>query len=387
MAIDQRLIIDEATIKRLDTVWQGAVERGRIVGGVLLLAQDGVVRYASARGWADREAEIAVTREHRFRLASLTKLITSVCVLRLQEHGMLRLNDAVTRWLPDFVPRLVNGVAPIITLRHLLSHTSGLAYGFGLPRGNAYEQAGVSDGLDIVAFDQAENLKRLASVPLLFEPGSAWCYSVATDVLGVVIERVTGMTLPEAIAHWVTRPLGMSASGFHVAGPQALASAYKDHADLPTRMGRTDELLLENGRARVSACRHTNPQAWPSGGAGMVGSADDYLRLLECLRQGGAPLLSHASTSGLLSNAIGDVLIEGRGPGWKFGLGPLLLTDPAQAGQLQGVGTWSWCGVYGCHYWVDPQAGVSLIAMTNTAVAGAWGEFPDALVAAIYRRD
>lgn len=387
MAIDQRLIIDEATIKRLDTVWRDVVEQGRIVGGVLLLAQDGVVRYASARGWADREAEIAVTREHSFRLASLTKLITSVCVLRLHEHGMLRLDDAVTRWLPDFVPRLADGMAPVITLHHLLSHTSGLAYGFGLPPGNSYEQAGVSDGLDLVAFDQAENLKRLASVPLLFKPGSAWRYSIATEVLGVVIERVTGMALPEAIAYWVTRPLGMSASGFHFEGPQILASAYKDHAELPPRIGRTDELLLENGRASVSACRHTSPQAWPSAGAGMVGSADDYLRLLECLRQGGAPLLSRSSTSSLLSNAIGDVHIEGRGPGWKFGLGPLLLTDPAQAGQLQGAGTWSWCGVYGCHYWVDPQAGVSLIAMTNTAVAGAWGEFPDALVAATYRRD
>lgn len=96
--------------------------------------------------------------------------------------------------------------------------------------------------------------------------------------------------------------------------------------------------------------------------------------------------MTEAATSSLLSNAIGEVQIEGRGPGWKFGLGPMLLTDPFQARQLQGPGSWSWCGIYGCHYWVDPQAEISLVAMTNTAVAGAWGEFPDALIEAIYSR-
>lgn len=378
------MIVDEATIKRIDEVWHGVLDQGRIVGGVLLLAQAGELRYASARGWADREAQRPITRHERFRLASLTKLITSVCVLRLQEHGVLRIDDAVTRWLPGFTPTLADGSVPIITLRHLLSHTSGLAYGFELPPGNAYEQAGVSDGLDLVGFDQAENLRRLASVPLLFKPGSAWRYSIATDVLGVVIERATDMTLPEAIEHWVTGPLGMSSTGFHTGDAQTLASAYKDEDPLPVLINQADELHLETGRANVSAGRDSDPYAWPSGGAGMIGSADDYLRLLECLRLGGAPLLSASATSSLLSNAIGEVQIEGRGPGWKFGLGPMLLTDSLQARQLQGAGSWSWCGLYGCHYWVDPQAGISLVAMTNTAVAGAWGEFPDALIGVIY---
>lgn len=378
------MIVDQATIKRIDEVWHGAVDQGRIVGGVLLLAQAGELRYAYARGWADREALRPITRNERFRLASLTKLITSVCILRLQEHGLLSIDDAVTRWLPDFTPKLADGSMPIITLRHLLSHTSGLAYGFELPPGNAYEQAGVSDGLDLVAFDQAENLRRLASIPLLFKPGSAWRYSIATDVLGVVIQRATGMTLPEAIEHWVTGPLGMSATGFHEGDPQTLACAYKDDAHLPVLINCADELRLETGRASVSACRGGDPYAWPSAGAGMIGSADDYLRLLECLRLGGAPLLTKAATSSLLSNAIGEVQIEGRGPGWKFGLGPMLLTDPQQARHLQGPGSWSWCGIYGCHYWVDPQAAISLVAMTNTAVAGAWGAFPDALIEAIY---
>lgn len=380
------MVINPASIKHIDEVWHGVVDQGRIVGGVLLLAQNGNIRYASARGWADREGQVAVTRQTRFRLASLTKLITSVCVLRLCEHGTLNLDHAVTRWLPDFTPKLADGSTPIITLRHLLSHTSGLAYGFELPPGNSYEHAGISDGLGLVSFDQAQNLTRLASVPLLFKPGSAWRYSLATDVLGVVIERATGGSLPAAIKHWVTGPLQMASTGFGVDEPSALACAYKDQASCPVLIGAVDALHLETGRAQVSAVRCTDPQAWPSAGAGMVGGADDYLRLLECLRLGGAPLLSPGATSRLLSNGIGDVQIEGRGPGWKFGLGPMLLTDPLQAGQHQGAGTWSWCGLYGCHYWVDPQAAISLVVMTNTAVAGAWGEFPDALVEAIYRR-
>jgi CubicO group peptidase (beta-lactamase class C family) len=378
------VIVDEATIKRIDDVWHGVVDEGRIVGGVLLLAQAGELRYACARGWADREALRPITRDERFRLASLTKLITSVCILRLQEHGVLGIDDAVTRWLPDFTPKLADGSVPIITLRHLLSHTSGLAYGFELPPGNAYEQSGVSDGLDLVTFDQTENLRRLASIPLLFKPGSAWRYSIATDVLGVVIQHATGMTLPEAIEYWVTGPLGMSATGFREGDPQTLACAYKDGACLPVLINCADELRLETGSASVSPCRGGDPHAWPSAGAGMISNADDYLRLLECLRLGGAPLLTKAATSSLLSNAIGEVPIEGRGPGWKFGLGPMLLTDPLLARQLQGPGSWSWCGLYGCHYWVDPQAEISLVAMTNTAVAGAWGEFPDALIEAVY---
>lgn len=378
------MIVDAATIKRIDEVWHGVVDQGRIVGGVVLLAHAGELRYACARGWADREAQKPITRHQRFRLASLTKLITSVCVLRLQEHGVLRIDDALTRWLPDFTPKLADGSVPIITLRHLLSHTSGLAYGFELPPGNPYEQAGVSDGLDLVAFDQAENLRRLASIPLLFKPGSAWRYSLATDVLGAVVERATGIALPEAIRHWVTGPLGMSATGFQEGDPQSLACAYKDDAHWPVLINCADELHLDTGKASVSACRSSDPHAWSSAGAGMIGNADDYLRLLECLRLGGAPLLAEAATSSLLSNAIGEVQIEGRGPGWKFGLGPMLLADPLQARQLQGPGSWSWCGIYGCHYWVDPQAEISLVAMTNTAVAGAWGEFPDALIEAIY---
>ncbi|GFM80304.1 esterase [Pseudomonas cichorii] len=376
--------IDARVIERLAEVWHGVVDQGSIVGGVLLVAQEGEIRYASARGWADRESRIAIKRDTRFRLASLTKLLTSVTALRLCELGVLSLEAPVTAWLKDFRPQLADGREPEITLQHLLSHTAGLSYGFEQPPGNAYALAGVSDGLDLVVMGLQQNLQRLASVPLLFEPGTGWGYSLATDVVGAVIEQATGLALPQAVARWVTEPLGMSATGFSPDNGQLLASAYKDGVCGPQPVGNHDVLVLDSGHACLSSSRAYEPEAYASGGAGMLGSADDYLRLLECLRLGGSPLLSAASTASLLGNAIGDIGLAGRGAGWKFGLGPVVLADPELARHPQGAGTWSWCGLYGCHYWVDPQAGISMVALTNTAVAGAWGAFADGLVEAIY---
>lgn len=380
--------LDARVLQRVARHWQAFVDQGRIVGGVLLLAQDGEVRYASARGWADRERGVPMQRQTRFRLASLSKLLTSITALRLCEMGVLALDAPVTCWLRDFRPRLADGREPVIELRHLLSHTAGLSYGFEQLPGNGYERAGVSDGLDVTPIGLEENLRRLAGLPLLFEPGTAWGYSVGTDVIGAVIEQATGESLGVALARWVTGPSGMTDTGFPQAGDvkAELAVAYKDSAFEPSLIQFDDVLELDSGQARVSSARAFDPGQYQSGGAGVLGTANDYLKLLECLRLGGAALLSEASVGRLVGNAIGEIGIKGRGPGWKFGLGPAVLTDPLAAQQVQGAGTWSWCGVYGSHYWVDPVARISLVAMTNTTVTGAWGEFADGLVAAIYSR-
>ncbi|RMU05911.1 Esterase, partial [Pseudomonas syringae pv. coriandricola] len=265
------MLLDEPAVQRIDEVWRRFVDQGRIVGGVLLLAQHGQLRYASARGWADREQQMPVSRDTRFRLASLTKLLTSVTVLRLCEVGVLNLNAAVTDWLPAFRPRLAGGREPVITLQQLLSHTAGLSYGFERMPDNAYERGGVSDGLDCVAFGLQENLRRLAGLPLLFEPGSAWGYSLATDVLGAVIEQATGLALSEAIARMVTGPLRMSATSFRPIQGLPLASAYKDSAGSPERIGDHGVLMLDSGRARLSPARAYDASAYPSGGAGLLG--------------------------------------------------------------------------------------------------------------------
>jgi CubicO group peptidase (beta-lactamase class C family) len=371
-------------VEQLDAAVDAAVDSGAIVGAVVMAASHGHLLYQRAAGWCDREEALPAQESDVFRLASMTKLIVSVAALRLCERGTLALDSPVTRWLPGFRPRLADGSVPPILLRHLLSHTAGLCYGFERPPGNAYEAAGISDGLDLAGFDLEENLRRIASVPLLFAPGTGWQYSLATDVVGAVLQRATGLPLPEVIAREVTAPLDMSLTGFQVPRGARLATAYRDDAAGPRRVGARDTLQLDTGVVRVSADRVHDPRAYPCAGAGMVGTAADYLRLLECLRRGGAPLLTEASTRALLGNAIGEVAVPSRGPGWTFGLGPLVLADPRQACSVQGRGTWLWGGVYGGHYWVDPVHALSLVALTNTGVAGLWGAFPDSLVAALY---
>lgn len=389
--------LDARRVGALNQALQQFIDRETLVGAVVLVAQRGRVVYAGAKGWANRETGVAMTRGTGFRLASLTKLLTSVAALRLCELGTLALDAPITRWLPGFRPRLPDGSAPAITLAQLLCHTAGFGYGFEMGLDNAYDRAGVSDGMDLSALTAAEHLRRLASVPLLHAPGTAWRYSLATDVVGFILEQATGQPLPAVIAECVTRPLGMNDTAFEPPPDLPLAQAYRDPRGAetrPARMDGDDWIDLPTGRLRLSTRRAYARGMWPAGGVGMVGTADDYLKLLESLRLGGSPLLSSASTRLLLGNALdsafcqaaGALPVGERGPGWGFGLAPLLITDPQLARQPQGAGTWSWCGVYGNHYWVDPQAGISFVALTNTGVAGAWGDFADSMISTLYSK-
>lgn len=353
---------------------------------VLLLAHDGAVVHAGVAGWANREKAQPMQCDTVFRFASLTKLVTSVTALRLCELGWFDLGTPITRWLPYFRPLLADGSVPVITSRHLLSHVAGLSYGFEMPPGNAYEIAGISDGLDACKFGIEENLRRLEAIPLQSAPGSAWQYSMATDVLGAVLECAAGDELPALVARYVTNLLGMAATHFGAPVGRMLATPYRDAigGGEPSLIGADDWLVFDTSRIRVSADRAHSLDAWPSGGAGLVGTADDYLRLLECLRTGDAPVLGAATTQRLLDNALRSVTIRSRDPGWGFGLGPLVLTDPARGGSPQHAGTWGWCGLFGAHYWVNPVMCLSMVAMTNTGVAGAWGSFATSIVAALY---
>jgi CubicO group peptidase (beta-lactamase class C family) len=228
-------------------------------------------------------------RDTMFRLASLTKLVTSVAALRLCELGKLDLDLPITNWLPNFRPALADGSRPTITPRHLLSHVAGLSYGFEMPPGNCYEVAGISDGLDCCGFDLEENLRRLSSVPLQFRPGAAWQYSIATDVLGAVMSRAAGADLPAIVARHVTEPLGLPGIRFDVPLHPPVATPCRDGQDdgVPQAIGADHWLDVNGGRARVSRDRVGARGHWPSAGAGLIGNADDYLRLLECLRSGG----------------------------------------------------------------------------------------------------
>ena len=370
--------------KALDTVIHDAVDSGRIVGTTVIAAKDGEIVYHRAAGFADRESRRRMEENEIFRLASMTKPIVCVTALALVDRGLLHLEDPVTRWLPDFRPKLVDGRTPIITVHHLLTHTAGLSYGFLEAPEGPYHRLGVSDGLDASGLTLEENLQRIASAPLLFEPGTSWHYSVAIDVLGAVIERVTRTALPEAVQNIVTGPLGMSSVNFTAAPGAVLATPYGDAAPQPVRMTNPFSLKFNLSAIVYSPSRAFDAKAFPSGGVGMVGTAKDYLLFAEAIRSGGAGIIRPETTAAMTRNAIGDLPVGAAGPGFGWGLGVAILRDPVAAKSPMNAGAWNWSGVYGTNFWVDPVEKITVVALTNTAVAGMTGNFPMMLRRAVH---
>ena len=192
---------------RVDDAIEQALSQQRLVGVVVLIAKDGEVAYRRAAGFADREAHLPMREDTVFRLSSLTKPIVSAVAMALVEQNLLDLSDVAARWLPQFRPKTPQGAEAVITLRQLLTHTAGLSYGFFEPDDGPYHRAGVSDGLAEPGLSMREELARLASVPLLYAPGSAWGYSLGLDVLGEIMRRATGTSLPALVEELVTTPL------------------------------------------------------------------------------------------------------------------------------------------------------------------------------------
>lgn len=378
-----KLSPDLQLASRMDAVIDGAIARAQIVGAVMLIARRGTVVYQRAAGAADREASRAMTLDTLFRYASLTKPIVCATALKLIESGRFGLDDALTKWIPEFRPRLADGREPVITTRHLLTHTAGLGYGFSEPEDGPYHRANVSDGMDQPGLRFDENLRRLASVPLLFPPGTAWNYSLATDVLGKVIERASGVSLPEMVARTITEPLKMRDTAFVARDPARLAVPYASGTAQPVRMGDPHTVPFPPGAMLFSPSRILDARSYPSGGTGMAGTAGDFLTFLEALRRGGEGLLRPTTIQMMTSNAIGNLPML-MGPGWGFGLGVAVLRDRVAANVPQGAGTWRWGGVYGHHWFVDPKHELSVVVLTNTALVGMIGEFPDALCRALY---
>lgn len=368
---------------RLDAALDRALAERRIVGAVVLVSRDGAPVYARAAGLADREAEVPLREDAIFRLASITKPLVTAAFLRLVEQGTLPLHAPVTRWLRDFRPRLPDGTAPEITLHQLLTHTAGLSYRFLEPPGGAYHRLDVSDGLDQPGLSLAENLGRLAEAPLAFAPGTGWRYSLGLDVLGGAMERATGATLPEIVAELVTGPLGLTDTAFRVVDPSRLATPYADGRPEPVRMTDGVSVPLWDAAATFAPSRILDPASYPSGGAGMAGTARDALAVLEAVRRGGGPILKPGSVAAMMRLQVGPEA-RTQGAGWGFGYGGALLEDPAAAGSPQGRGTLQWGGAYGHSWFVDPEARLTIVGLTNTAFEGMSGAFPAEIRDAVY---
>lgn len=376
--------------ERVGQVMDAAVARGRLVGATVLVSVDGKTVVRRAAGLADRAADEPMRPDTLVRLASLTKPVVTAVALALAEQGALSLDDAVTRFLADFRPACADGSVPTITLRHLLTHTAGLSYSFAFPRDdNPYAKAGISDGIAEPGMALEENLARLASVPLLFAPGEGWAYSLALDVMGGVLERAGDAALSDLVQRHVGAKLGWRHTGFAVPDPALLCPPYADGRPAPVEMGARYVMPRQLGGGKVSEIvfapgRVLDPGSYPSGGAGMVGTAEEFLSFVEALRSGGGPILSPDSAALFGRNAIGDLSMGPMNAGMGFAIGAAVVEDPARARTPVSRGGFTWGGVYG-HQWIaDPARGVSIVMISNTALAGMAGTYPDAVRDAVY---
>ncbi|APR79205.1 Beta-lactamase class C [Minicystis rosea] len=373
--------IDLDLTARLDGVLERALAASRVVGAVVLVARDGALVARRAVGLADRERGVPMREDTRFRLASMTKPIVTVAALALVERGVLGLDDPATRFLPDFAPTFAGRAAPI-TIRHLLTHTSGLGYAFLEPRDGPYHAAGVSDGLDQPGLSIAENLRRLATLPLYFEPGTAFRYSLATDVLGEIMARATGETLPVLVKKLVTDPLELSETSFAAVPEDTLATPYAD-GDPPVRMSDGIYVPFAGAGAIFAPSRASDPRSYPSGGAGMLGTAPEFLRFLEALRTR-HPFAPRHWIDQMLGDRIAPITSPILGDGWGYGFGVGVLRDPKLAGSPLNAGSARWGGAYGHAWWIDETARISALLMTNTAFEGMAGSTRDEIQRAVY---
>ena len=371
---------------RIDAVLEQTLHDQRLVGAVVLVAHRGKLIYQRAAGLADREAQLPMREDALFRLSSVSKPIVSVAALALIGQGKLNLDDDITRWLPYFKPTLSDGQPATITVRQLLSHTAGFTYGFlESDQGGPYRDAGVSDGMERSDLTLEENLRRLSHAPLLYKPGSSWGYSIATDVLGGVIAAVIGTSLATAINTLIAKPLGLIDIGFGVSDASRLSPAYLNDQPQPRRMKELEVVPVFEGTAgiKLEPGRALDPQAFNSGGSGLIGSAGEFLQLLETLRKGGAPLLPKALVEDMTCNQTGELELE-NWPGRGFGLGFTVLKDPAAAQTAESVGSWRLGGAYGHSWFVDPVEQLTVVAFTNTAFEGMFGQFTVDLCYAVY---
>ena len=364
------------------------VETGRLPGVLTLVARQGQVAHLECTGYADVEHQVAVRPDTIFRIYSMTKPVTSVALLSLYEEGQFQLDDPVSRFIPSFAglrvwedgtPDKFRTTFPEreMTIRDLLTHTSGLTYGFMLRHPvDAIYRARAVERLDQTL---AEMVDALADVPLLFSPGARWSYGVSTDVVGRLVEVMSGMPLDRFFASRIFGPLGMVDTGFEVPAAAAadgrLSASYLATGD--------DGMMLIDP---VATSAYLRPQVLLSGGGGLVSTAADYLRFCRMLLNGGsldgARLLgrktvelmtsNHLPTGGDLASMGQPVFSETSYEGIGFGLGVSVVLDPSRAQVVGSVGEYAWGGMASTYFWVDPSEDLIAILMTQLVPSSAY---------------
>lgn len=369
----------EGLTQRVDAAIDAALGK-RIVGTVLTVARGGRTIYRRAAGFLDREAGTPMREDAIFRLASLTKPIVATTALAMIDTGLIGLDDPVTKYFPDFKPKLANGSVPEMRIRHLITHTSGLSYDR-----DEIAAVGATPGMVGPVIPLEENVRRLGTLTLKFEPGTAWLYSVAIDVLGAILARLNGSPLEDTVARYVTGPLGMRDTHFFVADRTRLAAAYADGDREPVLMSDDYHEVIRDGvvAARYSPNRIFDRTAPQSGGGGMAGTAGDFMRFLDIYRTGGGPILNPETAKAAVVNQVGAIEAADR-PGEGFSFIGAVVTDPARGRRPLPEGTVAWGGIYGHNWFYDPALDLTVASLSNTALEGCNGAYRDEIMRAIY---
>ncbi len=368
-------------LERIGKAVQQSIDEKRIAGAVTLVVRRGHVTWFKPQGMMDREANKAMRQDTIFRICSMTKPITSVAVMMMYEEGHFLLDDPISKYLPEFKnPKVLvkpESGAPYtipakreITIRDLLRHTSGLTYHWNDRLGPLYATANVAHGLLPYDGSIADNVKRLAGVPLLFNPGERWEYSLGVDVLGRLVEVVSGKPLDEFFATRIFEPLGMKDTYFYPPENklERLATAYTYDAD--KGLNRFPDTPIAEGSFVYSAdYPYRGPKKLFAGGAGLTSTAMDYARFCQMMldggKTGGARLLSRKSVELMTQDQLGKI-----SPEQGFGLGFGVEGVKAPLSELGSPGEFNWGGFFYTGFTIDPKEQMIVVFMAQLHPTG-----------------
>lgn len=365
-------------LERLSDALDAYVEQGQIAGSVTLVARRGRVAYFEAFGARDREANAPMQTDAIFRIASQSKAIVSVAAMTLVEEGKLLLTDPVGKYLPEFMETKVavardgggHDIVPAarpITVRDLLTHTSGFGYGNGVG-GNLWAAASQT-GYYFADKDETirDSVRRIATLPAHAHPGTQWIYGYSTDILGALVEVVAGKPLDQALRERVLEPLGMRDTEFYLSrGKEGRLTAVYSQND-----GKLERAPAP-GDAVGQGHYVQGPRKNFSGGAGLLSTATDYARFLQMLLNGGEldgrRILSRKTVELMTTSHLADNVAYNAGQG--FGLGFYIVEDLGARGWPGSEGEFGWGGAYHTTYWVDPREELVVVHLTQLVPAG-----------------
>lgn len=369
--------LDPDRLERIDAMLEGAIEAGQIPGGVALIARNGKIVYHKAFGESNAEKGTAFDKNDIFRIASQTKAITSTAVMMLWEEGHFRLDDPIAKYIPEFEDAGVletfmesdssyttTPVTSPITIRHLLSHTSGIGYGMidRDPRmRKAFAKAGIIDAFTAEAVSLEENIPKIARMPLHHEPGKGWTYSEGLDVLGRFVEIVSGMPFDQFLRTRIFDPLGMEDTWFYL--PQEKADRLVPVQHRTNGAWEVFETDVFDIDYPIQGAR-----SYFSGGAGLSSTAKDYYKFLQMMLNQGeyneVRLLSRTTVETMMANQIGDLW---KGGPKDFNLAFSVVNPKGVAtGGEGGLGTFDWGGYFNTEYFADPGEELVGILMKQT---------------------